>query len=232
MDRSSGRLTAQAFAGLVALAVVMALLLFIAAGTWRYLEAWAFLLVFIGSSLAITIHLMRHDPGLLERRVRAGPVAERRPRQRLIQGLAEVAFLAVLAVPALDHRFSWSRWSRVPVPIVVAGDALVAVGFLIVFLVFRENSFASAVVEVGADQKVIDTGPYAHVRHPMYAGALVLLAGIPLALGSLWGLPVLVPFTVVITARLLDEEAFLSRQLPGYEAYRRKTRYRLVPFVW
>ena len=229
MDRSSGRLRAQAFAGLVALAIVMASLLFIAAGTWRYLEAWAFLLVFFGSSLAITIHLMRHDPGLLERRVRAGPVAERRPRQRLIQGLAEVAFLAVLAVPALDHRFSWSR---VPVPIVVAGDALVGVGFLIVFLVFRENSFASAVVEVGADQKVIDTGPYAHVRHPMYAGALVLLAGIPLALGSLWGLPVLVPFTVVIAARLLDEEAFLSRQLPGYEAYRRKTRYRLVPFVW
>jgi protein-S-isoprenylcysteine O-methyltransferase Ste14 len=132
-------------------------------------------------------------------------------------------------VPALDHRFSWSR---VPLAVVVAGDVLVGVGFLIVFLVFRENSFASAVVEVSAAQKVIDTGPYARVRHPMYAGALVLLAGIPLALGSLFGLLVLVPFAAILVARLLDEERFLVRELPGYAAYRQKTRYRLIPYVW
>ena len=100
------------------------------------------------------------------------------------------------------------------------------------FLAFRENSFASAVIEVGAAQKVIDTGPYAIVRHPMYAGALLLVAGIPPALGSLAGLIAFVPFAAAIIWRLLDEEAFLTAQLPGYAAYTRKTRYRLIPFVW
>jgi protein-S-isoprenylcysteine O-methyltransferase Ste14 len=229
MDSPSTTLRIRAFLGLFGLTVVMGLLVFISAGTLRYAEGWGFLGVFFASSLAITIHLMRRDPALLERRVKAGPVAERRPWQRLIQGLAELAFLAVLVVPALDHRFSWSR---VPLAVVVAGDVLVGVGFLIVFLVFRENSFASAVVEVSAAQKVIDTGPYARVRHPMYAGALVLLAGIPLALGSLFGLLVLVPFAALLVARLLDEERFLVRELPGYAAYRQKTRYRLIPYVW
>jgi protein-S-isoprenylcysteine O-methyltransferase Ste14 len=114
----------------------------------------------------------------------------------------------------------------------VAGDILVSLGFLVVFLVFNENSYASAVVEVGAEQKVIDTGPYALVRHPMYAGALVLLAGIPPALGSFWGLLVLAPFAVVIAWRLLDEETVLVQQLSGYADYRARTRYRLIPFVW
>jgi protein-S-isoprenylcysteine O-methyltransferase Ste14 len=172
---------------------------------------------------------MRRDPKLLERRVQAGPLAEPRPRQRLIQRLASCAFLAILAVPALDHRLGWSH---VPWLAVVTGDVLVGLGFLLVFLVFKENSYASAVIEVGAEQKVIDTGPYARVRHPMYAGALVLLAGVPLALGSFWGLLVLPPFTAVIVWRLLDEEVFMLQQLPGYAAYRSKTRYRLIPFVW
>jgi protein-S-isoprenylcysteine O-methyltransferase Ste14 len=229
VDLAGARLTAQAFAGLVALAVVVGALLFVPAGTLRYPEAWVFLAVFFGSSLAVTLYLMRRDPKLLERRVKAGPAAEQRPQQRMIQGLASSSFLALIAVPALDHRFGWSH---VPVPVVVAGEALVALGFLLVFLVFRKNSYASAVIEVGAEQKVIDTGPYAHVRHPMYAGALVLLAGIPLALGSFWGLLVLVPFTAVIAWRLLDEEAFLVRELPGYAAYQSKTRYHLIPFIW
>jgi protein-S-isoprenylcysteine O-methyltransferase Ste14 len=117
-------------------------------------------------------------------------------------------------------------------PLVVVGDALVALGFLIVFRVFRENTFASALIEVGTEQKVIDTGPYARVRHPMYAGALVLLAGIPLALGSFWGLLTLPPFTGIIVWRLLDEETLLERELPGYRQYRGLVRHRLVPGVW
>jgi protein-S-isoprenylcysteine O-methyltransferase Ste14 len=114
----------------------------------------------------------------------------------------------------------------------VFGGILVCVGFLIVFLVFRANTFASAVVEVSAEQRIVDTGPYARVRHPMYAGALVLLAGTPLLLGSFWGLGVLVPFGAIVVWRLLDEEAFMSQELPGYEAYRHRTPYRLIPHVW
>jgi protein-S-isoprenylcysteine O-methyltransferase Ste14 len=229
MVESSPSLTSQAWLGLGALALVVGAVVLACAGTLRYAEAWAFLGIFFGASLAVTLDLMKRDPKLLARRVKAGPTAEVRPRQRLLQGLASSAFLAILAVPALDHRFGWSH---VPVPVVIAGDALVALGFLVVFRVFRENSYASATIEVGVEQKVVDTGPYALVRHPMYAGALVLLTGIPLSLGSFWGLLVLVPFAAVIALRLLDEEAALLQQLPGYEAYRGKTRHRLIPFIW
>jgi protein-S-isoprenylcysteine O-methyltransferase Ste14 len=219
----------QALLGLAALAAIVGAVVFAGAGTFDYPEGWGFIVTFFGSSLAITLFLMKSDPKLLERRVKAGPVAEQRPMQRMIQSLASGAFVAIIAVPALDHRLGWSH---VPSLIVAAGNVLVAFGFLVVFLVFKENSYASAVIEVGADQKVIDTGPYALVRHPMYAGALVLLAGVPLALGSYWGLLVLGPFVAVIVWRLLDEEAVLVQQLPGYADYRGRARYRLIPFVW
>lgn len=227
--RTDAKVRVKAILGLVNLVAVLAILIFGAAGTVRYPEAAIFLGVFAASSLAVTLYLMARDPKLLERRTHAGPVAETRARQKLVQASATVAFLAVIAVPALDHRFGGSR---VPALVVAAGDVLVALGFLIVFLVFRENSFASAVIETASEQKVIDTGPYALVRHPMYGGALVLLAGVPLALGSLWGLLALVPMIASIVFRLLDEETFLAKELSGYDAYCRRVRHRLVPYVW
>jgi protein-S-isoprenylcysteine O-methyltransferase Ste14 len=117
-------------------------------------------------------------------------------------------------------------------PVVIAGDALVLLGFLAVFLVFRENTFTSSVIEVAAGQRVIDSGPYALVRHPMYAGALVLVAGIPMALGSVVGLAAFPPFVGVIAWRLLDEERFLVAHLVGYAAYSQRIRWRLIPHVW
>jgi len=132
-------------------------------------------------------------------------------------------------VASLDHRFSWSR---VPPALELLGDALVASGFLAVFFVLKENSFAAGAIEVAPDQRVISTGPYAIVRHPMYAGALIMLFGTPLALGSFWSF---VPFVLtigVLVARLLDEETFLAKNLPGYDDYRREVRRRLVPLVW
>jgi protein-S-isoprenylcysteine O-methyltransferase Ste14 len=229
MDSAGGKLKAKAFEGLAQLSLVMGALVFLTAGTLRYFEGWFFLAVFFGASFAITLYLARHDPALLARRVEAGPAAEKSARQKTIQGLASASFLTVIVVPVLDHRFGWSR---VPFAFVGIGDGLVVVGFWIVFRVFRENTFASAVIEVAAEQHVIDTGPYAWVRHPMYAGALILLAGVPLSLGSWWGLLTLVPFVAVIVWRLLDEEHVLTRELQGYEAYRTKTRYRLIPRVW
>jgi len=108
----------------------------------------------------------------------------------------------------------------------------VALGLLIVFFVFKENSFASATIEVGAEQTLVSTGPYSLVRHPMYFGAFVMLIGVPLALGSCWGLLTVIPIIVVIVWRLLDEEIFLEKNLPGYPAYRNKVKYRLLPFIW
>jgi protein-S-isoprenylcysteine O-methyltransferase Ste14 len=219
----------KAFAGLFALFVVMAAALFISAGTFYYWQAWVFLAVFFGSAFAITIYLMKKDPALLERRTTAGPTREKETNQKIIQSIAQVAFLLVIIFPVLDHRFGWST---VAPYINVTGNILVAVGFYIVFLAFKENSYASALIEVDNEQKVISSGPYALVRHPMYIGALILLLGTPLALGSWWGVLTIIPITMVIVWRLRDEERFLSRNLPDYTEYKDKVKYRLLPFVW
>jgi protein-S-isoprenylcysteine O-methyltransferase Ste14 len=219
----------KATMGLTNLIVVLGLVLFGSAGTPRFVEGWVFLGLFAAVSLAITLYLARTDPALLARRTQAGPVAEKERSQKIIQGVASVTFVSTIIVPAFDHRFGWSH---APLAAVIAGDLLIALGFLIVFLVFRENTFTSAVIEVAAEQRVIDTGPYAVVRHPMYVGGLVLVAGIPLALGSVVGLVTFPPFAAVIAWRLLDEERFLMSHLAGYTAYREKVRHRLVPRVW
>ena len=179
-------LNAKAIGGLLGTLLVMAAVLFLSAGTVRYWQAWTFLAVFSFSSIAITMYLMKNDPELLERRVRGGPTAEKETSQKIIQSLTSLAFIAMLVVPGLDHRFAWSS---VPFYAGVAGNILVAVGFIIIFFVYKENSFTSATIDVYAGQTVISTGPYALVRHPMYVGALLMLLGMPLALGSWWGLP-------------------------------------------
>jgi len=211
------------------LAVVMSLLLFAAAGTVRYWPAWLYLVIFFGAGTLTTIYLMREDPALLQRRMSGGPTAEKRPVQKFIMLWTSAGFIALLVVPALDRRFGWSS---VPLSVILAGNLLVAIGFYGIFLVYRENTFTSATIEIAADQRVISTGPYAIVRHPMYASALVYLAATPLALGSYWGL---VPFAATLPFliwRLLDEEKFLARNLPGYTDYQKRVRHRLIPHIW
>ncbi len=222
-------LNLKAFGGLLFLELALAVALFWPAGTLAYWQAWVFLAVFGITVAAITYYLMLHDPKLLERRVEAGPAAEKQRSQQVIQSLAQVAFIIIFILPALDYR---NHWSDVPLLVNLLGDALVALGLYWVFLVFKENTFTSATIAVGEGQKVIDTGPYAAMRHPMYSGALLMLLGVPLALGSWWGLLTLVPITVVIIVRLLDEEKFLDKNLAGYAEYRQKVKYRLIPFIW
>jgi protein-S-isoprenylcysteine O-methyltransferase Ste14 len=136
---------------------------------------------------------------------------------------------AVLVVSALDHRLAWTP---LPPDVSLAGDALVALGFLIVFLVYKENTFASATIELAPEQKVISTGLYKLVRHPMYMGAFLLFVGIPLSLGSLWGLLVIALMLPAFIWRLLNEEKFLVKNLPGYAEYQNTVRHRLLPFLW
>ena len=161
--------------------------------------------------------------------MRGGPTAERQPAQKFIMLCMSIGFIALLVVPALDFRFVWSA---VPPAVVVLGDILVAAGFYFIFLVYRENPFSSATIEVAKDQKVIATGPYAIVRHPMYAGASMYLFGTPLALGSYWGIAVFGAMVPFLLWRLFDEERFLAKNLPGYPEYQKRVRHRLVPFVW
>lgn len=222
-------LAGNAFLGLTQLVVVIGVLLFAPAWTIAYWQAWVYLFLFAISSALITTYLWRRDPQLLQRRIDAGPGAEGEKIQKLIQLLASVVFIGTMILPSLDHRFSWSA---VPLPIVVAGDILTVLGFIIVFLVFNENTFTAAAIEVVPGQMVISTGPYAIVRHPMYAGALVMLLGTPLALGSWWGLSMFVLMLLVIAWRALEEERFLLKNLSGYTGYCHVVRYRLVPFVW
>jgi protein-S-isoprenylcysteine O-methyltransferase Ste14 len=222
-------LNKKAFGGLLNLLICVGLLIFLPAWTLHYWQGWLFLFAFFAPSIAITVFLMMHDPKLLERRVHAGVVAEKQTSQKTLQGFAAAAFVATIALPALDHRFGWSA---VPAWATLAGDAMVVLGFLAVFLVFKENSFTSGIVEVADGQVVISTGPYSVVRHPMYGGALVLLLGIGPALGSWWGMLTIVPMTGVIVLRLLEEERFLKGNLAGYAEYLAKVRYRLAPFLW
>jgi protein-S-isoprenylcysteine O-methyltransferase Ste14 len=222
-------LNARAWLALVLLAVAMGLLLFVPAGTVRYWQAWVYLSIFTAASALTTLYLMRKDPALLERRMSGGPWAERRLVQKFIMLCTSVGFIALLMVPALDHRFGWST---VPLGGVVAGDVLVATGFYLISLVYRENTFTSATIEVAANQKVISTGPYAIVRHPMYASGFLYLLGTPLALGSYWGLVPVVAMMPFLIWRLVDEERFLTRTLLGYSEYQKRVRHRLVPFVW
>jgi protein-S-isoprenylcysteine O-methyltransferase Ste14 len=222
-------LNKKASGGLLFLLLVMAALIFVPAWTPDYWQAWAFLAVFGASASAITLYLMTNDPKLLERRVRAGPTAEKETSQKITQTVASLGFAATLVVSALDHRFAWAP---LPLYVSLAGDALVALGFLIVFFVYKENTFASATIELAPEQKVISTGLYKLVRHPMYMGAFFLLVGIPLSLGSLWGLFVIVLTLPALIGRLLNEENFLVKNLPGYTGYQNTVRHRLVPFLW
>lgn len=222
-------LDAKAWVGFACLAGVEALLLFVSAGTPRYWQAWTYLAVFFGPSGAITQYLMNNDPALLRRRMRGGPTAEKETSQKIIMSFTSIGFVALIVVSALDRRFGWSS---PPAYLTIAADLLIVLGLYIVFLVYRENSFSSATIEVAADQRVISTGPYAVVRHPMYAGGFLYLLATPLALGSWWGLLPAAGLAPFLAWRLFDEERFLKEKLPGYADYCSRMRWRLIPGVF
>lgn len=215
--------------GFAQLLLAMAAFLFLPAGTLDWWQAWAFLIAFAVPVGWITLHFLSADPALVEPRLKAGPAAEGEHSQRTIQTIAAGIFIAMIVFPAVDHRFGWSH---VPAWVAIAGDLVVVVGLVVVFFVFRENTYTAATIEVEAAQSVVAGGPYGIVRHPMYAGALVMLAGVPLALGSWWGLLFWLPMAGAIVARLLEEERYLAARLAGYGAYEAKVRWRLLPGVY
>jgi protein-S-isoprenylcysteine O-methyltransferase Ste14 len=229
MNRDNQAVKAKAWLGLFWLVGIMALCLFAAAGTVRFWQGWIYLMLFAASSTGITLFLMSKDMELLKRRLQAGPAAERDSTQKIIQALASFAFISILLVPGFDHRFGWSR---VPLYLIITGDFFVVLGFLIVFFVFKENCYTSAVIEVVENQRVISTGPYAVVRHPMYSGASLMLLFTPLALGSFWDLLCAGLLIAIVIWRLIEEEKFLIQKLPQYEAYCKKTRFRFIPWIW
>ena len=223
------RLPRQAIAQALLWTLLFGVLVFVPAGTVDYWQGWLFLGTLAAGIVCFTVYLALYDRPLLERRMKAGPNYEQEWPQKIIVSLILLTFFALVVLPALDHRFTWSPVA----PLVsILGDVVMLLSFLFIFLVTRVNSFAAANVRVERDQRVIDTGPYAYVRHPMYAGAIWLFVGMPPALGSWWSLGLIVPFIPLLVWRLLDEEGILRRDLPGYAEYMRRVRFRLIPFVW
>jgi protein-S-isoprenylcysteine O-methyltransferase Ste14 len=222
-------LTAKALAGFVIRLILVSALLFVPAWPLNFWEAKVFLVIFFLPQLLIIIYLLRKDPDLLKRRIKGGLFAEKRTNQKVIMLLLSLCSVLMLVVSAFDHAF---KWSQVPGFLVLTADGVILIGFWIQFVAFNENTFASAVVVIAAHQKAISTGPYAVVRHPMYAGALLVNIATPVALGSWWRLAFAGAMLAVIILRLLDEENFLGQNLPNYEEYCRNVHWRLIPHIW
>lgn len=208
--------------------VAFGLLLFLPAGTFHYWQAWVFLAVFALSTWIPSVYLMRTNPAALERRMR-GPLAETRMLQRIVIAVIFVCFPAMFVVSVLDHRFGWSS---VPAAVSLVGDVLVASGLILDMLVVIQNGYAAVNVVVESGQRLISSGLYGLVRHPMYTGNVILMLGVPLALGSYWGLVFVIPGLIVLILRIRDEEDLLAHELSGYREYTHQVRYRLVPYVW
>jgi len=219
----------KATGGFLFLAVMLWLAIFLPVWSINYWQGWLYFSVFILSCLLITLYFIKKDLGLIQRRLKAGPTAETEKSQKIIQALSSIFFLGIFIVSGFDYRYVWSC---VPGILSIIADICAGIGFLIVFFVFKENSYTSSIIEVGDEQKVISTGPYGKIRHPMYSGAFLMLLFTPFALGSIWGLIPVTGIIITIILRLLDEEKYLIKNLPGYEEYTKKVRFKLIPGVW
>jgi len=206
--------------------LVMGIIFFTAAGTLQYWQAWLYLTVHFMAVALFLGYLIRKDPELLERRMR---IHEREQTQRAVVWISIPFYLALFIVPGLDYRFGWSS---VPVWVVAAGIIAALAGYGLFVRVLLENRFAQRIVAIEKEQKLITTGPYAVVRHPMYSAVSLVFAATPLALGSFWGLCAIPGIIVCLVVRIINEEKILSQGLSGYDEYRRKVRQRVIPGIW
>lgn len=205
---------------------VLLIILFLPAGTFSFWEAWVYLAILLVPMFAAMVYMINKAPELLVRRMK---FKEKEVEQKLIIKLSFIPFLLAFILPGIDRR---SGWSNVPVPVIVGADILVIVGYIFVLMVFKENQYASRVIEVVSGQKVIQSGPYRIVRHPMYLGSVLMYVASPLALGSYWAVIPALFILPILMARIVNEEKVLIKELEGYSDYKLKTRYRLFPGIW
>lgn len=225
----TSELLLKSFSGMLFLLCVMGATLFMPYGSLNYNLAWLYLAVFTISVVIITLYLFLFDKHLLKSRIAAGPVAETRPIQKIIQSIASFAFLGIFILSAFDYK---NKWTNVPLEFSYVSDLFCSLAFVWLFFVFKQNTFLSATIKVQEKQQVISTGLYGVVRHPMYTGALTLLLFTPVALGSYYGLLSVLILVVVIAYRAIDEEKELKQNLVGYKEYCGKVKYRLIPFIF
>jgi len=206
--------------------VFICITLFLPAGSFKFREAWVYTAALIIPLIFTITYLVKKDPALLERRMK---LKEKEKNLKVIVKIFSFLFLIGFLIPRFDYRFNWSE---VPTSLILVSNIMVFPGYFLVFLVFKENTYTSRVVEVEKDQKVIITGPYAVIRHPMYSGMSLMFLFTPLALNSWWAVLVFVFLPLSFIFRILEEEKVLLKELPGYKEYCQKTRYRLIPYVW
>jgi protein-S-isoprenylcysteine O-methyltransferase Ste14 len=223
------KLRNRSYVSIGIIGLVLAAILFLSAGTFQYWQAWLYIVLFTLACFVATADRLKHDPQLVERRRKGGPRAESRGAQKWIQSFSTFGVLSLYLVAGFEQ-----RWGSLQVPplLSLVGDTLVLMGFYIFLATVRANTYAASTVQVEAAQKVIETGPYAWVRHPMYAGVAPLLLGSPLALNSYWGLVPAAATVGCMILRLFDEERMLQKELPGYVDYMKRVRYRWIPRIW
>lgn len=222
-------LAKQALNGWLRMQLFLAVMLFLPAWSLHWWQGWLYWAVLGVSLLWNTLYFLRHDPALVRRRLQAGPKAEILPSQKRIQAVTGILVMLTILLPGFDHHFNWSA---VPGAAVLAANAAVALGLYLVLLTFKANSYAASTIRVEQGQPVISSGLYAYVRHPMYSGSVLMFLATPPALGSWWALLPAVALCGMLAVRLLDEERYLVKELPGYADYYGKVRWRLLPGIW
>jgi protein-S-isoprenylcysteine O-methyltransferase Ste14 len=223
---AQSQLTKMFFERLLVIIPLMFAMIFLPAGTFVYWEAWVYLIIFLIPIFISGIYWLKKDPELLERRMRR---REKETEQKLIMKIFYLYFVLIFLLPGLDKRF---EWSNVPFLVVIVADVLILLGYGLVFLVLRENRYACHTIEVEQEQKVVSSGTYAIIRHPMYLGVSLMFILTPLALGSYWAMIFLMFMIPGLAARIRNEESVLIKELKGYQEYMQKTKYRLIPGIW
>jgi protein-S-isoprenylcysteine O-methyltransferase Ste14 len=206
--------------------IILSLNFFLPAGTIEFWEAWVYMGILFTPMIFVLIYLLKKDPELLERRMK---IKEKEEPQKVFVKLSFLVFFIAFIIPGFDYRF---EWSEVPFIVIIIADLFIFIGYLLFFLVLKENTYASRIIEVEKGQKVISTGPYAIIRHPMYVAVLTMYILSPLALGSYWAVLAILPLPVLIIFRIKSEEKILIDKLPGYREYTQKVKYRLIPYIW
>jgi len=206
--------------------IILGLIFFLPAGSIKFWEAWVYFGILFIPMIFVLIYLLKKDPELLERRMK---MKEKEEPQKVFIKLSLLVFFIAFIIPGFDYRF---EWSDVLFIVVIIADLFIFIGYLLFFLVLKENTYASRIIEVEKGQKVISTGPYAIIRHPMYLAALMMYVLSPLALGSYWAILAVLPLPVLVIFRIKNEEKILIDKLPGYREYTQKVKYRLIPYIW
>jgi len=223
---NSGQLLIKVLIRLVLAIIFLCLIFFLPAGSIKFWEAWVYMGILFIPMIFVLIYLLKKDPELLERRMK---MKEKEEPQKVFIKLSLLVFFIAFIIPGFDYRF---EWSKVLLIVVIIADLFIFIGYLLFFLVLKENTYASRIIEVEKGQKVISTGPYAIIRHPMYVAVLTMYVLSPLALGSYWAVLAVLPLPVLVIFRIKSEEKILIDKFPGYREYTQKVKYRLIPYIW